>query len=46
MITQVITRGDEIIATAEVEAACITPDGRPRRPQPDLVRLLTPLLVG
>ncbi len=44
MISQAITRGEEIIATAEVEAACITPDGRPRRPQPDLVRLLTPLL--
>ena len=46
MITQVISRGEEIIATAEVEAACITPDGRPRRPQPDLVGLLTPLLVS
>ena len=45
-ITQVITRGDEIIATAEVEAACITPDGRPRRPQPELVALLSPLLIA
>ena len=45
LISQVITRGDDVIATAEVEAACITPDGRPRRPQPDLVRLLTPLLI-
>ena len=45
-ITQVITREDEIIATAEVEAACITPDGRPRRPQPELVALLSPLLIA
>jgi acyl-CoA thioester hydrolase len=45
-ITQVVTRGDEVIATAEVEAACVTPGGRPRRPQADLVALLTPLLFG
>ena len=44
MITQQITCGEDIIALAEVEAACITPDGRPRRPPPELVAGLTPLL--
>ncbi len=44
-IGQTITRGEEVIATAAVEAACITPDGRPRRPPADLVRLLTPRLL-
>jgi len=43
-ISQKILRGDETIATASVEAACITPDGRPRRPPTDLVATLTPLL--
>jgi acyl-CoA thioester hydrolase len=31
MITQEITRGDSVIATADVEAACMTLSGRPRR---------------
>ena len=44
-IRQSITRGDEVIATAEVEAACIRPDGRPRRPPPELLRSLNPLLL-
>ena len=44
-ITQSITRGDEVIATAEVEAACIRPDGRPRRPPPELLHSLNPLLL-
>jgi len=44
-IFQAITRGDELIAKAEVEAACITLDGRPRRPPADLVARLTPLLA-
>ena len=43
-ISQRITRGEEVIATAQVEAACIKPDGRPRKPPPDLVAILTPLL--
>lgn len=30
-ITQQIVRGDEVLITAEVEAACIDLDGRPRR---------------
>ncbi len=44
-ITQSITRGDDIIATADVEAACIRPDGRPRRPPPELLQSLNPLLL-
>jgi len=44
-ISQAITRGDEVIATAEVEAACIRPDGRPRRPPPELLHSLGPLLL-
>ena len=43
-IRQRITRGDELIATADVEAACIDMAGRPRRPPPGLVERLTPLL--
>ena len=45
-ISQSITRGEALIATAEVEAACITADGRPRRPPRDLVERLTPLLLA
>ena len=44
-ISQAITRGDDLIASAEVEAACITLDGRPRRPPADLVARLKPLLA-
>ena len=44
-ITQSITRGDDVIATADVEAACIRPDGRPRRPPPELLQSLNPLLL-
>ena len=48
-ISQSITRGPpdacEVIATAEVEAACIRPDGRPRRPPPELLQSLNPLLL-
>jgi acyl-CoA thioester hydrolase len=44
-ITQSITRGEEVIATAQVEAACIRPDGRPRRPPPELLQSLNPLLL-
>jgi acyl-CoA thioester hydrolase len=46
IITQSITRAAETIATAQVEAACIALTGRPRRPPPDLVARLTPLLLA
>jgi len=44
-IRQWVTRGADLIAEARVEAACITPQGRPRRQPPDLVRLLAPRLL-
>lgn len=44
-ISQRITRGEELIAEAQVEAACIRPDGRPRRPPPELLAALAPLLA-
>ena len=48
-ISQSITRGPaeagEVIATAQVEAACIRPDGRPRLPPPELLQSLNPLLL-
>jgi acyl-CoA thioester hydrolase len=43
-ISQRITRGEELVATAQVEAACIDLAGRPRRPAAGLVERLTPLL--
>ena len=44
-IRQSVTRGGEVIATADVEAACITLDGKPRRPPPELVERLKPRLL-
>jgi acyl-CoA thioester hydrolase len=44
-ISQTIARGDDLIARAEVEAACITFDGRARKPSRDLVETLKPLLL-
>ena len=44
-ITQTLTRAADIIARAQVEAACITLDGRPRRPSRELVEALRPLLL-
>jgi acyl-CoA thioester hydrolase len=35
-ITQKIMRGDDLIATAAVEAVCIDLQGKPRRPFPEL----------
>ena len=46
IIRQRIERGEELIAQAEVTAACITPDGRPRRPPIDLVEKLKPRLAA
>ena len=44
-ITQSLTRGEDVIARAQVEAACITLDGRPRRHSRELVEALRPLLL-
>ncbi|MEP6968464.1 MAG: YbgC/FadM family acyl-CoA thioesterase, partial [Pseudomonadota bacterium] len=46
LISQSVARGGDLIATAAVEAACITLDGRARRPPADLVERLTPRLLG
>jgi acyl-CoA thioester hydrolase len=45
IIRQRIERGGDVIAEAEVTAACINPDGRPRRPPADLVETLRPRLA-
>ena len=44
-ITQRILRGEELIATAQVEAACIDLKGRPTKPPPGLVAALAPLFA-
>jgi acyl-CoA thioester hydrolase len=44
-IAQAILRGEETLATAVVHAACISLDGRPRRPPAELVAALTPFLL-
>jgi acyl-CoA thioester hydrolase len=41
-ISQKIVRGQTPIAQAAVEAACISLDGRPRRPPPGMVERLSP----
>jgi acyl-CoA thioester hydrolase len=41
-VGQRITRGDELIAQAVVEAVCITLDGRPRKPTAEMIRMLSP----
>jgi len=44
-ISQRITRDEDLIATAQVEAACIDLKGRARRPPPGLAEALTPLFT-
>ena len=44
-ITQLVLRGEELIATAQVEAACIDLKGRPKKPPPGLVAALAPLFA-
>ncbi len=46
IIAQIITRGDEVLCRAEVEAVCIHLDGRPRRPTRALVEKIGPWLTG
>jgi acyl-CoA thioester hydrolase len=45
-IAQAITRGEDMIVRATVEAACIAPGGRARRPPAELKHLLAPYLSG
>ncbi len=42
--SQTIERAGDRVCSAEVEAACITPDGRARRPPAELALRLTPYL--
>ncbi|MDB5497919.1 MAG: hypothetical protein JWP28_1950 [Phenylobacterium sp.] len=42
-ISQRITRGDALVAAAQVEAACIDLKGRARKPPPGLAEALAPL---
>ena len=44
-ITQQITRKDQVIATAIVEAVCIDLQGKPRRPFPELTAQLKDYLL-
>ena len=46
LIRQWITRGADLIAQAQVTAACITPQGRARRAPTELVEQLTPRLLN
>lgn len=46
LIGQTITRGDEVLCRAEVEAVCIHLDGRPRRPPAALRDRVGPWLTG
>jgi acyl-CoA thioester hydrolase len=39
-MSQRIMRGDEVLAVAKVQAACIDPNGRARRPPPQLLQAL------
>jgi acyl-CoA thioester hydrolase len=45
-VGQRLMRGADLLAQAEVEVVCITPDGRPRRPPAELVQPLRSFLVG
>ncbi|MFN3511787.1 MAG: YbgC/FadM family acyl-CoA thioesterase [Phenylobacterium sp.] len=45
-VAQRITRGEELIATAAVEAACIDLAGRPRKPPPGMLDLISPYFAS
>lgn len=45
LISQAITRGEDVLCRAEVEAVCIHMDGRPRRPPRSLVEKIGPWLA-
>ena len=45
-VSQRILRGDEVIAEAQVQAACIDLKGRARRPPPGMVDLLSPYFAA
>ncbi len=43
-VSQTLLRGDEVLATADVHAGCISLSGRPRRPPAVLIEKLTGFL--
>jgi acyl-CoA thioester hydrolase len=45
IVSQQVTRGSDLLLTAHVEAACITPEGRPRKPPAGLHDKLRPYLL-
>ena len=45
-IAQSIVRAGERLVTADVEAVCMTLDGRPRRPPKDIAERLAPYLAS
>ena len=46
MVSQRITRADELIAQAQVQAVCIDLRGRAKRPPPAMVELLRPYFAA
>lgn len=44
-VSQACYRGEECLVTAHSEAACITPDGRPKRAPKDMLAMLGPYLL-
>ena len=44
-VSQAAYRGDELLVTAVSEAACITPEGRPKRAPKWMIETLTPYLL-
>ena len=46
MVSQRITRGEELIAQAQVQAVCIDLRGRAKRPPPAMVELLRPYFAA
>jgi acyl-CoA thioester hydrolase len=46
LVSQRITRGDELIAEAQVQAVCIDLQGRAKRPPPQMVERLRPLFAA
>lgn len=45
-VSQAAYRGDELLVTAVSEAACITPEGRPKRAPKWMIETLTPYLIN
>ena len=45
LISQTVTRGEEVLCRAKVEVVCIHMDGRPRRPTKALVEKVRPWLA-